>query len=112
MRRRLGFVDGIGVTLGALALLFLAWMAIRGDGLARMYAELGGELPLLAKVVLHPAWRFGIVAVVLGALVVSALRATHRFAVLAAGIAGIAAAVLSYVGAYSPIWALAGNISG
>ena len=112
MRRRLGFVDGIGVTLGALALLVLAWMAIRGEVLARMYADFGGELPLLAKVVLHPAWRFGILAVVLAALVASALRATHRFAVLATGFAGVAAAVLSYVGAYAPIWALAGNISG
>jgi len=112
MRRTLGYLDGIGAALGGLALVVLVWVGLRGGDIAAMYAELRGAVPAITRLVLHPAWRLGVPAVVLFALVLAHVRGRHRLAVIAVGLAATALAITTYAALYYPLWALAGNITG
>ncbi|MEJ7602188.1 MAG: hypothetical protein WKG01_30100 [Kofleriaceae bacterium] len=108
--RRLGYLDGIGATLGVIGLFVLLAFAASGGELARMYDELAGR-PVTMSLVLHPAWRFGAPVVLAAAIVVGHLRVS-RFGLLAIGITGAIVACFTYVAALAPTFALAGNISG
>jgi hypothetical protein len=111
-RRPLSFLDGIGVALTAIALLPLLMLLFRGAAFGGMYQDLGDvQLPLLTRIALHPAWRIGVPCVVIAvAIAVLVRRPAYRYAMLAVAALAVLAAVASYVGAYLPIYQLAGNI--
>jgi hypothetical protein len=110
--RPLSFIDGIGVALTAVALLPLLAMLLRGAAFVAMYQDLGDvQLPLLTRIVLHPAWRIGVPCVVIAlALAVLVRRPSYRYAMLAVAALAVLAAVASCVGTYLPVYELAGNI--
>jgi len=111
--RPLGFVDGIGVGIAAMAALPLLKIASDGGAFAGMYREMAPEtgLPVLTRIVLHPAWRIGL-PLALAAIFVAALvrRPRYGYAIFALGIFAALVVVVSYVGLYEPIMRLAGNI--
>jgi hypothetical protein len=111
-QRPLSFVDGVGVGLGAVSLLPLLAYILSSSDLARMYPDIGDlHLPLLTRIVLHPAWRIAVPAVVIGAsIAVLVLRPRFRYATIATALLGILATGLSWFGAYLPLWQLAGSI--
>ena len=110
MTRRLGYLDGIGATLGVLALLVLLAFAAGGGELEAMYRQVAGR-PVSTSLVFHPAWRFGAPLVLAIAVVVGHLRVT-RFGLLAIGIVGAVVAGVTYGAALAPTFALSGTING
>ena len=110
MDRKLGYLDGVGATLAALSLLVLFGFAITAGEWGRMYRDVGA-LPGITNVVLHPAWRFGAPALVVAGIVIGHLRVT-RFGLLVVGLGAAVLAVVTYLAAYAPVMALAGNIKG
>lgn len=113
MKRPLGFVDGIGVGIGALMLApLLYFMVVRGNFLD-MYKDMGpsAKLPGLTLLVLaNPAWAYG-VPILLGVGFGLALwLRPNRWLIFAIGGAALIASIVTYYGAYLPIWQLAGNI--
>ncbi len=113
MKRPLTFVDGIGVGVGAIAMLPVLYFAINADTFEAMYRDIGHvALPLVTRIVLSPVWRLGVPAALVAGFVVALASRPHRFVTLVVAIAAIGAAIVWYLGLYAPIFALAGNISG
>ena len=110
-RRALTFVDGLGTGITVSAVIAVVYMQLHADGFADMYRDLGGRLPLLTRVVLHPAWTFaaplGIVLLASAALVA---RQRFRLAMIAIAALALLTVAVTYAGTYQPMWALAGNI--
>lgn len=112
-RRPLTFLDGVGVGLGAVTLLPLLSYMLQASELLKMYGDIGDvlHLPVLTRLVLHPAWRFGMPAVVIAAAIaVLVIRPRFRYATILTALLGVLGTGLSYVGSYLPIYALAGSI--
>jgi hypothetical protein len=108
-RRDLSFADGIGVGIGGLMMLPLLFFAITGADFLAMYKSSTMQLPMLTRVVLHPVWSIGVpVALVLG--FGCAIYWRPRLVILGLGLLSIVLAVVTYLGVYQPVYALAGNI--
>lgn len=109
--RALGFADGLGAGIAAIAVIALVYFSTHADAFAGMYRDFGGRLPRLTRLVLHPAWTVGVpLVVVLLAGACIAVRPRFRYAMIAIAALALGALAVTYLGAYQPIWALAGNI--
>ncbi len=109
--RALSFLDGLGAGITAMALLALVYFLLHADSFAGMYRDFGGRLPPLTRLVLHPAWSIAaplVVALLAGCTLVA--RTGFRYVMVAIAALALLAVAVSYVGAYQPIWAFAGNI--
>ena len=112
-RRPLTFVDGIGVGIGAIAMLPVLYFAATSDSFIAMYRDMGSaSIPAISRFVFSTAWRFGVPVVLIAGWVALLTWRPHRYVTLVASAATVAAAVVWYVGLYAPIMQLAGNISG
>ena len=111
--RPLTFADGVGLGLGVLAALPLVYFAITAGAWKTMYRDMvdRAALPMLTRVVLHPAWPIVVPGVVfsLWALVL-VRRPALRYAMVWIAVLTIAADVISYWGVYMPIFQIAGNV--
>ena len=109
MRRPLTYLDGVGTGFAAIAVLaacYLAWASVR---LVAMYADFAAPLPAITRVVLHPAWIYGLpIALVAAGLGTLAWRPRHGFVALAA--VAIAVDAFWYLAAWAPIHEIAGSI--
>jgi hypothetical protein len=111
-RRQLSFVDGFGAGITTAALLPLLYFLATGQSFAAMYRDLASvELPLSTRIVLHPLWRLLVPALViaLGSWVL-VRRPSYRYAIVVVAALAVLSVAATYVGAYRPIWMLAGNV--
>lgn len=110
--RPLTFTDGVGVGIGLIAMLPVLYLATASGQFAAMYRDMGNAaLPATARVVLSPAWRIGIPALLGACWVTVLVWRPHRYWTLGVAATTFAAAAVWYYGLYTPIFALAGNIS-
>lgn len=111
-RRPLSFVDGIGVGVGGLVLLPLLYFVVARGDFGQLYSQLGpgATLPVLTRIVLSPAWAYGVPSLLVVGFGLALWRRPNRWAVFALAGAALVASVITYVGTYQPIWQLAGNI--
>jgi hypothetical protein len=113
MKRALTFVDGIGVGIGAIAMLPILYFTAASDQLIAMYRDMGSTpIPAVSRLVFGTAWRIGVPLVLIAGWVAMLTWRPHRYAMIILAAATIAAVVVWYYGLYAPIFALAGNISG
>lgn len=108
-RRPLGYLDGLGAAIAAIALIVLGAIALQ-TGRRQMYEDMQVPLPLLTRVVMHPAFALGAPLVILALLIAAHVRRGHAYAMLGVATIAVALAVITFVGLYQPIWALAGSI--
>lgn len=104
--------------MGAIDVVALAWWvalgARVGPTFGSMFADLGGEVPLPTRVVIHPAFGFAVAAVGAGALagtVFAPLRPVIRAGLLGALLVAhfAASGVTAYV-LYLPIFTMADKV--
>lgn len=109
-RRPLTYGDGVGTGIAVLAIAAACYLATATIELGRMYADFGTvALPPITRLVLHPAWLYGVPLALIAALIgVHVWRPRHISLALAA--LAITVDVFWYVAAWAPINALAGNI--
>ena len=113
IRRELTFVDGIGVGIGAIAMLPVLYFAAASDQLIAIYKDMGtATIPAISRLVFGNAWRFGVPVVLIAGWIAMLTWRPNRYWMLVLAAATIVAAVIWYLGLYAPIFALAGNISG
>jgi hypothetical protein len=112
MRRALTYGDGIATGLAVIAIAAACYLSIASLRLVPMYAEFGDVvLPGVTRLVLHPAWLYGVPVALISALVVLHVRRPrHGIAALAVIATGFD--VFWYWAAWAPVHALAGNIAG
>ena len=107
------FWHGALVGLAAAAVLVGAWLGIELSGTTKMYEDLGTlAIPAITRLVLMPAWRFGVPslgAVLLALVVRQRPRATAPYALIA--IAMIAGVLATWHFAQAPIYELSDKIS-
>jgi hypothetical protein len=110
VKRELTFADGIGVGIGSLMILPLIYFAAYRADFVGLYASSKIQLPAITTVVLHPAWSFGVpIALVVG-FGVAIHQRPARLVIFGIGLLALALSILTYAGAYRPVFALAGNI--
>jgi hypothetical protein len=113
VKRDLTFVDGIGVGLGGLMMLPLIYFMVARGGFLDIYKDMGpsAKLPSLTILVLaNPVWGYG-VPILLGLAFAFAIwRRPNRWLIFVVGVVALVASIVTYYGAYLPIWQLAGNI--
>lgn len=113
MKRPLGFLDGLGVGIGGLAMLPLLYFLITHGRFLDMYKQMGpkSKLPGLTIFVLtNPVWTYG-VPILLGLGFAFAIwKRPTPWLLFAVGAVAFVAVIVSYYGAYLPIWQVAGNI--
>ncbi len=107
-----GFAQGMatGIAMAAIA-VHLALVAMGGN-LGAMYRDFGTlELPLMTRVALSDAWRFGVPlvgGVAIGMLIVRRPRSFALYVAIA--VALVAATAITWWYPTAPLHALAGNI--
>jgi hypothetical protein len=110
MKRPLTYLDGIGTGVAAIAMLVMFWLSAATAELEQAYQGLGSRnLPAITKIVLATAWRLGMPAVFVGALVAAHVW-RPRMVFLAIAVAAIAVDVFWYLAAWAPVFEIAGNI--
>jgi hypothetical protein len=110
-RRPLGYADGLGTGIAAIGLVVIAWLASVTADLGAAYTTLNREFPFAAstKLVLSSAWRIGVPAALVAALVAAHVW-RPRYALLAIGAVTLGVAAFWYWAAYEPIFRISGNI--
>jgi len=112
-RRALTFIDGIGVGIGAIAMLLVLYFAAASDQFIAMYRDMGSTpIPAVSRLVFSSTWRIGVPLVLIAGWVAMLTWRPNRSWTIVLAAATIAAVVVWYFGLYAPIFALAGNISG
>lgn len=110
-RRPLTYLDGVGAGVAAVAVAAACWLGVRTAELAEMYASFGDvRLPAITRLVIHPAWRVSVPALLAVALVLLHGHRPHRYALVALAAVGGGVAIFWYSAAWAPIHELAGNI--
>ncbi len=108
--RPLTYVDGIGAGLTFLALAVACYLCVVTPRLREMYDGFGEVvLPAISRLVLHPAWGYGVPIAIAGSLITFHLH-RPRFALAALAVVAIALDVFWYLAAQAPIYALAGAL--
>ncbi len=112
MKRPLSFADGIGTGIAVLAIAAACWIATRAADFMHMYRDMGSQkLPPLTRIVLTQPWIYAApIALVAGLIGMYLWRPRGGMILLA--VAAIVVDAIWYLGAYAPIWQLAGNIQG
>jgi hypothetical protein len=111
MKRPLGYADGLGTGIAAVALVAsLILMQATGE-LERMYMQMGpgAKLPTATTFVMSSAWKIGVPLTLIGGIVAAHVW-RPRYVLVALAIVGIAVDVLWYFAAWAPIFQLSGNI--
>lgn len=106
-------VDMVAVVVAGLAALALAVFPFIAASFARIFRDLGGDLPVFTRMVLVP-WQ-PVLALVSAGLIVFGLRApralrARRVAIAAAFAVAFFSFAACVVGLYLPIFAMAGSI--
>lgn len=111
MKRPLGFVDGIGVGIGGVMLLPLAyWMVVHGQYL-EMYKQFGdAKLPSFTIFVMGAAWSYGAPLLLGFGLAFAIWQRPTKWLVFAIGFAALIASIATFYGAYLPMLSIAGRI--
>jgi len=111
MKRPLGYLDGLGTGVAAIALVVAAILASASSHLADTYRELNAAAswPSSTKLVLSSAWRVGAPLALVGA-VIAAHVWRPRYALIAIAILAIAVDIFWYVAAWAPVFQVAGNL--
>ena len=111
MRRPLGYVDGIGTGVAVMGMLVIAWLATATSDLAGGYALMNPDFPFATstRVVLSTAWRVGVPAALVAALVAAHVW-RPRYMLVAIAVVTLGVAAFWYWAAYEPIFRISGNI--
>jgi|MudIll2142460700_1097286.scaffolds.fasta_scaffold396635_2 hypothetical protein len=111
MKRPLGYLDGLGTGVAAIALVVAAYLSSASAQLGDMYRELNATAswPSSTKLVLSSAWQIGVPLALVGALV-GAHVWRPRYALIAIALLAIAVDVFWYLAAWAPVFQVAGNI--
>ncbi|MDQ3366381.1 MAG: hypothetical protein M3680_13230 [Myxococcota bacterium] len=110
--RPLTYGDGLGAGVAALAIAAAWYLAVASLRLGAMYADFGDvALPAITRVVLHPAWLYGVPIALVSAFVVLHLR-RPRHGLVGLALAAITIDLVWYWAAWAPIHALAGKLDG
>jgi hypothetical protein len=108
-----GFLHGVFAGFAGFVVLVHLLLAAELADLAGMYRDFGDvQLPLSARITLHPAWLWGaplLSVAAVAALLVKRPRAIAVYVVVAVVLA--VAAIATYYFPRAPLFALAGNIS-
>lgn len=109
------FVNGLFAGLALAVVLAHAWLAVLLAPLRQTFVELAGEnigaVPCLSRLVVHPAWLWGVTAG--GATLVLALiakRPVRRAPYLATALLLLCTVTATWVLSQTPLTQLAGNI--
>lgn len=62
------FWTGVSGGFASAALLLQFWFASQAESMQLMYRDFGGTLPTTTRLVLHPAWAWGMPVVLVGLL--------------------------------------------
>lgn len=107
-----GFAHGVAAGIALTVIVVQALAAYELAPMRGMYRDFGGTVPLATRIVLSPAWLWGVPAA--GAVLVSALiafRPRSVWAYVAYAVVMIGIAIATWWIARMPLYELAGNIS-
>jgi hypothetical protein len=102
----------LSYVIAGLAVTLQAWLATALEAFRGMYADFGTkQLPLVTRIALSPAWRYG-APIAIAALLVLAIakRRAHPRLPIAVALIAITTLVGTYAAAEWPVFQLAGNI--
>lgn len=109
-----GYRFGLAIGLALAGIAMLGWQALEHEPYRALYDELSGSaavLPLVTTIVLSMAYRVGVPAGLLVAVIVLQGRRSTTVAAVLAGLAW-AAVVIGHFGATAPLRMLSQNIQG
>ena len=110
MKRPLGYSDGLGTGIAAIALLVALGLSVATRQLELVYRDMGnGAFSASTKLVLGSAWQVGVPFAIFAALVVGHVW-RPRYLLVSVAVIAIAVDAFWYVAAWAPIFALSGNI--
>lgn len=111
MKRPLGYLDGLGTGIAAIALLGALGLAVATQRLEFMYRDFGPgvRMPASTKLVLGTAWQTGVPFAMFAALVVGHVW-RPKYLLVGAAVVAVAVDVFWYLAAWAPIFQVSGNI--
>jgi hypothetical protein len=105
------FVHGFATGVATTAMLLHVWLAFQLAGARGMYADFGGELPVMTRLVIDPVWLWSVPGIAASGLVVLVVKRPRGLTPYALAAAVLAATVfVTWYFAHAPIRQLADNL--